>query len=299
MPQLVCPQSRRPLLPSEDGALLLGGAVPYPILDGVPDLLISEEARDVETDFVNPQWRDSLIEELQTDEMFRRIRVMAEGEVERLGRKLDFADIGCGRLLSERGRYYRIIERAARSYVGVEPSWTMIRHVPRANLERLPRAIIVRSVGEDLPVAPASVDVVISLSALDHCADAGRALSLAREALRPGGLLVVTLQNRASWQRRLAKALAPRYVKRRDAHDHHHQFFTCGSVGAALSDAGFSGVEIIEQGFMTTPVLGRVASKVVGLMSKERGARLMRSFDVKLSRLAPGYGAAMLVTARS
>jgi SAM-dependent methyltransferase len=298
MPHLVCPQSRKYLFPSEDGASLLGGSVSYPVREGVPDLLIGEGPRDVETDFVNPPWRDSLLEEIQTDEMFRRIRRWIEGEAKRLSRGLDFADIGCGKLLSERGRYFQILKDTSRSYVGVEPSWEMIRRVPKANLALLPDAWIVRSVGEDLPVAPASADVVISLSALDHCADVARVLALAREALRPGGILVVTLQNRASWYRRLAKALAPGYIRRRESCDHHHQFFTHRSVGEALADAGFSEVELVEQGFVNAPVLMGLVAGALGWVGKERGARLMRSLDARLSRLAPGRGAALLVTAR-
>src|SRR5205809_10682 len=106
-----------------------------------------------ETDFINPRWKDYTIREWQAKAQFQWIRKLVESEVKRLNRKLDFVDIGCGKLLSTQGRYFHILKDTSRSYVGIEPSWAMIRQVPKSNLDRLPNALIVRAVGEELPIA--------------------------------------------------------------------------------------------------------------------------------------------------
>jgi SAM-dependent methyltransferase len=57
---------------------------------------------------------------------------------------------------------------------------------------------------ETIPLAAASFDVVIFWQSFEHVPDPATALATAARVLRPGGILVVSVPNAASWQARWA-----------------------------------------------------------------------------------------------
>jgi SAM-dependent methyltransferase len=96
----------------------------------------------------------------------------------------DVVDVGCGTgaFLDELGRTF---PRA--DVLGVEPS-AAAREVAQEAGRR-----VVEGSFQPLPLADASVDLLVALDVLEHCADEAGALSEARRAVRPGGGMVLTV----------------------------------------------------------------------------------------------------------
>lgn len=115
----------------------------------------------------------------------------------RLGRKLDFLDVGGGR-----GRLFDLLKDSARSYLNVDPSDIEPDATARARLAH-PTYRWIRCSAEVLPLEAECVDVAIAKSSLDHIPDYRRALGEIRRVLRPGGVLIVTINNRGSWWKTL------------------------------------------------------------------------------------------------
>lgn len=97
-----------------------------------------------------------------------------------------------------------------RRFVGLDVSMPVVRGASRAH----PAILAVRADVRALPFRAASFDAVLSISTLDHFgsrAEITRALEAIRAVLRPGGWLVLTLDNLANPKIRLRNAL-PRPV---------------------------------------------------------------------------------------
>lgn len=127
-------------------------------------------------------------------------------------------DIGAGS-----GVHREIFGSRARSYVAVDPA-------PRGRG-------VVRAAGESLPVRPGSCDVAVLSEVLEHVRDPHAVLREAREALRPGGELLVTVP----------------FVFYEHESPHDFQRYTKHGLRLALARAGF---EVLELG----PVCGVIAT---------------------------------------
>lgn len=117
-----------------------------------------------------------------------------------------------------------------------------------------------------LPFADASLDLIISPSTLDHFddpADLGRSLRELRRALRPGGRLIITLDNRQNitdWLLRVVKRLGliPYFLGRS---------YTAGELRRELEEAGF---EVRD----TTAILHNPRLLALGAVTAARKLRL-------------------------
>lgn len=95
-------------------------------------------------------------------------------------------DLGCG----DAAFADTVIQRGARSYVGVDGSAAMIAEARRRNSERV--SVVHESIENYEPEADA-FDLVASRMAMHYVADLDPALKRARQALRPGGRLIITV----------------------------------------------------------------------------------------------------------
>lgn len=111
-------------------------------------------------------------------------------------------DVGCGRaldgvLMSARGG----------RVVGLEPSGMMLKHACDHVRSNGAGVMLVRGIGEDLPVHSACVDKVVCKGAIDHFADPTLVLEEMARVLKAGGRVVVAVANFGSLGFRLGRAV--------------------------------------------------------------------------------------------
>jgi SAM-dependent methyltransferase len=128
----------------------------------------------------------NLIRRLQSARTFRTdpLRALAGREPGRL------VDVGCGRgdlgaLLVERG--WRV--------TGIDPSPNACATARAGGIDARVGTI------EDVELEPEAYDAAVFRHSLEHMSDPLGALRRAREALRPGGLVLISVPNFGSWQR--------------------------------------------------------------------------------------------------
>ncbi len=106
-----------------------------------------------------------------------------------LCRDMDVLDIASGE-----GYGAALLSQTARSVVAIEISAEAVRHAqaayPRDNLR------FVSCDARSIPIADASVDIVVSFETIEHFAEHDRFISEIRRVLRPGGALVISSPDR-------------------------------------------------------------------------------------------------------
>jgi ubiquinone/menaquinone biosynthesis C-methylase UbiE len=105
------------------------------------------------------------------------------------------ADVGCGP--------HGLIEHiSARQRIRVDPlmlQYLPLRRPPEPRLSYVPTGEALAAMGEALPLASASVDVIICFNALDHMCNPQAALAEFRRVLRPGGSLLLMVHTFPAW----------------------------------------------------------------------------------------------------
>ena len=209
----------------------------------------------------------------------RQLNAAIRSEVAQIGAAapVDVLEIGGGS-----GWTFDLLEPYVRSYVNVEPSDV---DLDAAGVERLrgPRYTSIQCSAEDLPLADASFDLVLSLASLDHIPDHRAAVSEIARSLRPSGHFMLELNNKGSWWKR---ALAgTELLRRREAliaREHYIQW-TLEQCVAMLSEH----FDVVRARTLTffphVPVIWRAALPVADLVGPW---------------LVPGRGGNMLVLCR-
>jgi 2-polyprenyl-3-methyl-5-hydroxy-6-metoxy-1,4-benzoquinol methylase len=114
------------------------------------------------------------------------------GMAQMLARGLDVLDIACGE-----GYGSRLMAEVARSVVGVDCDERVIRHASAAySLPNL-RYLVGDCVA--IPVANASVDLVVSFETIEHIHDHAAFLSEITRVLRPSGVLLLSTPEREAY----------------------------------------------------------------------------------------------------
>jgi len=95
-------------------------------------------------------------------------------------------DVGCGE-----GRFCRMLAKRGARVTGIDPTVKLIAEARR----RQPDAVFHEAKGEALPVADASMDLVVSYLSLLDIPDYKAAIHEMRRVLKPGGRCVIANQN--------------------------------------------------------------------------------------------------------
>lgn len=137
-------------------------------------------------------------------------------------------DVGCGR--GDLGSWF---VRRGWSVVGVEPSAQACTVARQRGVDARAGTL------EEVALEPNAYDVTVFRHSLEHVLDPVADLRRAREALRDGGMAIVTVPNFGCWQRR-------RFGSRWLHLDlpRHRLHFDAGSLRATLTRAGFTRVEM-------------------------------------------------------
>ncbi len=138
-------------------------------------------------------------------------------------------DVGCGT-----GTFAaRLATRnPAQSVVGVDVSDGMLDEA-RRKTAAFPNVRFEQARAADLPLADASVDVVVSASALHYVDQPGDALAEARRVLRPGGRLAVVDWDRSRWW----MAALEGFLHLADPA--HGRTLSAAEIARLMTDAGF------------------------------------------------------------
>lgn len=125
---------------------------------------------------------------------------------------------------------------------------------------------------ESLPRLPSRVDVVLAADVLEHLYDTDRMIRLIRDALRPGGTLLLSVPNIANLHVRLNLLFGRfAYADRGILDRTHRVFFTRRSASALLASNGF---QIEDRAVSTIPlplVLPRMPKPVLTVASRALG----------------------------
>ncbi|HUY72961.1 MAG TPA: class I SAM-dependent methyltransferase [Candidatus Dormibacteraeota bacterium] len=187
---------------------------------------------------MRPGWRSSgdQLEALVRD------RVTADSHV---------LDLGCGR-----GGVVELIWRDVKLAAGLDPD------SPSLSEHRAPGMPVIRGVGERLPFADASFDLVVCVWVMEHLKEPETMLREVRRVLRPGGhfiFLTPNLHNPLMWLNRLGKAL-PRLQRRlvprvygRVESDTFPVQYRANTVRALRDQAARCGLEVAELRVVADP----------------------------------------------
>ena len=100
---------------------------------------------------------------------------------------------------------------------------------------------------EDIPVEPGSFDAITMNHVIEHVIDPRRTLERCHALLRPGGILALATVNRDSWcHARFREHWRGLEIPR------HLWVFTCGSMNAVISGAGFGATKVWDTADGTT-----------------------------------------------
>jgi SAM-dependent methyltransferase len=139
--------------------------------------------------------------------LFRRLEEVTVGEVEARGGE-QILDVGCGRANDA-------MELAERSGIccGIEPSKKMILHARGQIARNGTQVVLLRGIGEHLPIKNNSFDKVVCKGALDHFGCPTKAVEEMARILRPQGKAVIAVANLESFSCRLGRTVFVRIRK--------------------------------------------------------------------------------------
>lgn len=281
------------------------------IVSGIPDFLDespverNQDNLQIDYEISAKPWRSNL--DRTYGSIISHIEVNAiSNHRDLIGKRISLLDIGCGASkFSNENILFRSILETTEYYAGVEPSWEMLKEATRdeSPLFKLQDFTLVRAVGEALPFGNDSFDLITIKSTLDHCFDPNLVMRECYRVLKPGGLVVITLQNFKSWQRRVISTLMPRQYRKHRARDHHTSLFWPAKLRSDLTENGFSSIEIFGFKYLglsryKLAILEDILTYPLRkLMSKDGYHRLLKNFDGFMFAVAPNYCGIFIATA--
>lgn len=197
-------------------------------------------------------------------------------------------DIGCGN-----ARDVVPILHAGARVVGVDISPEMIRQGKRDLAEAgFPDVELHIGDATQLDFPTGTFDAVLCSEVIEHIPDASAAIREIRRVLRPGGRLVLSTPNRASWYGFDRYVVWTRVLRRKWNHPFDN-WRTAPELSRLLSDQGFAigpaRTVCYVPGFLLTYFVPPAAQRLI--------AAGVRGVEPVASRLAPRWGYLLVVTA--
>jgi SAM-dependent methyltransferase len=187
-------------------------------------------------------------------------------------------DVGCGR-----GDLAATLVRSGWRAAGVEPSANACEAARAQGVDAREGTLAT------VELEPGGYDAAVFNHSLEHVTDPAADLARVRAALRPGGLVLVTVPNFSSWQRR-------RFGSRWFHLDlpRHRVHFTAAGLGRALERAGLEPVRF-ETSTSTVGLPGTLQYALAGRCLFPEGLRLrvasgLSALAYPLARLADRLG---------
>lgn len=120
----------------------------------------------------------------------------------------DILDVGCGRATDA----MQLAERSGKCF-GVEPSENMIMHALGQINQNGTHVVLLRGIGEHLPIRDDFFDKVVCKGALDHFASPAKAVEEMARVVKPEGKVIITVANLDSFSCRLGRTVFVRIRK--------------------------------------------------------------------------------------
>jgi SAM-dependent methyltransferase len=139
--------------------------------------------------------------------LFRQLEEVTLRKVNAKGGE-EILDIGCGRATDA----MELAQKSGRC-CGLEPSENMILHARDIIHQNGTEVVLLRGIGEHLPLKNNSFDKVVCKGALDHFACPTKAVEEMARILRPQGKAIIAVANLESFSCRLGRSMFIRFRK--------------------------------------------------------------------------------------
>lgn len=224
----------------------------------------------------------SAYQKLRNDKLYDKLK----GYSESLGRKLNVVDVGCGDPYKS-DSYMAPLWPLVETYVGIDPSHSRVSKIACSD-----DIGIATGVGEKLPIVSEVADVVTLFSVLSHCSSPEQVLQEVFRSLKEGGHVVIYVNNRLSWYKRLAwwkaRSLEQKYSSIQP------NVFTAQSMKEVLGKVGFQQIYLESFFFIPSPNL---MSKLARYLFPDDHLTFYRRIDGLGKLLLPSSGGRLIITA--
>ncbi|MCE5301324.1 MAG: class I SAM-dependent methyltransferase [Spirochaetia bacterium] len=194
---------------------------------------------------------------------------------------LSMLDIGSGR-----GEFYRLCEDMVKKYTGIEPSEKML---PNDIIEE--SFELKRGKGEELSDY-CCYDACLLKEVLDHTYDPQGVINNAYKALKPGGIIIITLTNKDAFYKLMFKKWAKQIeVSHRD----HLYNFNPAEIKNMLLKSGFKVEKTVSYNYMKFP---RKMENFLGSLPEPVIYALMNIYDAVMRLFFPDKGSGFMAVGR-
>ncbi|MCX8093728.1 MAG: class I SAM-dependent methyltransferase, partial [Candidatus Goldbacteria bacterium] len=144
-----------------------------------------------------------------------------------------------------RGDFYKEIKELVKNYTGIEPSKKMLGDEIIQDDFKL-----MHGNGEDFDEKE-SYDVCLLKEVLDHCYDPNKVIKNCYDALKPDGIIIITLSNKNAYYKLIFKKMAE---KLKEEHKDHLHNFSPKEVIDMMKNCGFIIEENISMNYLKLPI---------------------------------------------